>query len=284
MFNIFSRRKPHAARLAAVLGLTIPLFFQGCINIFDPIDSPSNDAQLLSAARACFDEGDFSCAREYYGKLANNEDAKAELAFVKLDEVGAGIGSFVRALDAASGSSAGMILTVLAEQMAPFAGSSARASLLSAYQASLTISNTELKGFVQFMAGIAIAAEILAELDGAQTDKILQRETDIVANSAGCRALAAGACANALCANTSAYTWSGTGTDLNAAGSLSKNWDTLHGAISAASTGLTNMNVTNSTSQSVALATNLLNLLGTLVADARCMQWALVSTSIGVGR
>ena len=67
-------------RLFVIAGLAIPLVLQGCVNIFDPLDSPSGEAQLLSAARACFDDGDFACAREFYGKLGSNEDAIAELA------------------------------------------------------------------------------------------------------------------------------------------------------------------------------------------------------------
>ena len=277
--------KKFPARVAALLALTF--LFQGCLNIFDPLDSPSGDAQLLSAARACFDKGDFACAREYYGKLANNEDAIAETAFVKLDEQGAGIGSFVYALDAARSASAGMILTVLAEKMANGAGATKRAEIFSAYQASLQINSTVLKGFVQFMTGIALAAEIIAELDGAQADYTLQQVTDIVTNKAVCTAAGAGGCAAAAScdsANTVAYTWSGTGTDLNAASSVSKIWDTFHGAINAVNTGLTNMGVTNTTSQSVSLITNILNVLGGLGGNARCMQMALVDNSVGVGR
>ncbi len=280
MFKLKKLRTP----LAVLFGITIPLFLQGCINIFDPLDSPSGEAQLLSAARACFDDGDFACAREFYGKLGSNEDAIAELAFVKLDEQGAGIGSYVLALDAARNASSGMILTVLAEHMANGAGATKRAQILSAYQASNSITKTSLKGFVQFMAGLALAAEIIAELDGAQADFTVQKQTDIVANTSACRALSAVTCGNAVCANTSGYAWLGTNAvNLSTDTSVAKDWDTFQAAINAVNTGLTNMGVSNSTSQAVSLISSLLGVLGA-GGDARCMQWALVNTSVDVGR
>ena len=44
-------------RQSVILGF-IALLNSGC-NLFGGIDTPSGDAQLLSAARACFDQGDF---------------------------------------------------------------------------------------------------------------------------------------------------------------------------------------------------------------------------------
>jgi hypothetical protein len=57
----------------------------GC-NVFSVLDSPSGDAQLISAARACFDQGDFACARDNYSKLSDSSaDIRAsEEAFLAL--------------------------------------------------------------------------------------------------------------------------------------------------------------------------------------------------------
>ncbi|MBI3534419.1 MAG: hypothetical protein HY072_02890, partial [Deltaproteobacteria bacterium] len=67
------------------------MFLVSCPNVFDPIDNPSGDAQLLSAARACFDKGDLACAKDNYGKITGTTDAEyaaAETAFTILEENG----------------------------------------------------------------------------------------------------------------------------------------------------------------------------------------------------
>ena len=81
---------------------------------------------------------------------------------------------------------------------------------------------------------------------------ILQKSTDLVANTAGCQALNAVTCANALCANASNYTWLGTNAvNLASDTSVAKDWDTFQAAVNAVNTGLTEMGVSNSSSQTV---------------------------------
>ena len=46
--------------LAAALVL---VGLSACFNVFDPIDNPGGDEQILSAARAAFDKGDLAEAR-----------------------------------------------------------------------------------------------------------------------------------------------------------------------------------------------------------------------------
>ncbi len=134
----------------------------GC-NIFDPLDNPSGDAQILSAARACFDQGDLACARENYLKLstAYSEIQAAELAFVTFEENGATMSAFMETI---SQGGSGTALTSLAERMAP--GSEAkRLALTTAVKNAVAgiTTNTELRGLVRFLGGVAVAAEVLAE-------------------------------------------------------------------------------------------------------------------------
>src|SRR5205809_424094 len=89
-----------------------------CINLFDPIDNPSGEGQLLSAARAAFDKGDMATARELYGK-AGGETALSETIFLDLDGCGADIGALASALSKASDASGtpGIMINVMAEHM-----------------------------------------------------------------------------------------------------------------------------------------------------------------------
>ena len=67
-----------------VIFLSLLAAASGC-NLFDPLDSPTSDAQLISAARACFDRGDLVGIQ---GKLVwrkattKQGDTKGELAIL----------------------------------------------------------------------------------------------------------------------------------------------------------------------------------------------------------
>ena len=79
-----------------------------CLNVFSPIDSPSGDAQFLSLARACFDQGDIDCANKYYAKVSGTteaETAAAEEAFTILDKNGATMGALMQSLGCGASSS-----------------------------------------------------------------------------------------------------------------------------------------------------------------------------------
>ncbi len=190
--RIFARPR-HAWSLPVSSCLALTLGLLGC-NVYAPFDKPSGDAQLLSAARACFDRGDMGCAREMYGKLSANQSevAASELAFVMLDEAGLGMGEFMTALgngQAAPG------LTKLAGHLSSTAGTAKRQAIYSAYlQINQIPTNRELRGLVRFVAGIGLAAEILAEQSGG--DAILQK-TDLANAPATCNTtlVLAAACA-----------------------------------------------------------------------------------------
>jgi hypothetical protein len=223
--------------LFSVLGLSALGFgLSACVNMFDPIDNPSGDAQILSAARAAFDQGDIADARELYGKLAGNQIAISELIFVDLDACGANIGAFGSAL--ANGTdSAGSILTILGERMAPAHSTTCFATLLAAYKASLNLTDPNVKGFTGFLAALAIAGEVLANNTNVQDGSLLK--ADFVLTD-GCDA------ATSLCTGTCVVSdgiSAAAPVTLSSATTLTATWGTLQGALSAASDALTLMGI-----------------------------------------
>lgn len=184
-----------------LIALVSTIALSGCPNVFDPLDNPSGEAQLLSAARAAFDRGDYSEARELYGKIPGNETARAEEAFVTLDEEGLGTSALVIAIAGAQDGSVGEILTRLAESAASAGtapGTTKRTALTNAYRSIAQITNTDLRGFVQFVIGMAIAAELLAEQTGVAADKIFNK-SDFAATGTTCAASGGGCAASAAC-------------------------------------------------------------------------------------
>ncbi len=145
----------------SVLALGMTPALSGC-NVFSFIDKPSGDEQILSAARACFDQADYACAREYYAQLSGSyADIRAsEEAFLILAENGATMADFMETFGSGGG---GEALTALAERMAP--GSVAkRLKVQNAFRKYDEITgNPSLKALVRFVGSVALAAEFLAE-------------------------------------------------------------------------------------------------------------------------
>lgn len=163
----------------------------GC-NFFSLFDSPSGDTQLLSAAEACLDRGDYTCASRYYGLLStsNSDEANAGAAFTLLDENGVGTKPFMQAI--LGGTTAGSIITQLINDLSYNSGASTRLSLFRAYQKCLLINNTRLQGLVRFITATALFSEILSE-DAATPGNF--KKSDLVSDPTTClTTLSAPAC------------------------------------------------------------------------------------------
>jgi hypothetical protein len=147
--------------------LSIALTGLSSCNAFDPLDNPGSDPQYLSAARACFDKGDFACARENYSKLSSSyqDTVTAEESFISLDEEGASMGAIMEFVGNLSDKGTGEALTIFANRLAPGAGVNRRVAIWKAYSAAANggIKNADLKNFVIFVSSLSLAAEILAE-------------------------------------------------------------------------------------------------------------------------
>jgi len=155
--------------------------FTGCNNIFSSSDKPIGNAQILSAARAAFDKGNYDEARNLYQQLPDDEGdiKKSESAFLIMTQQDV---SMMTLIEFVGNKANGQALTKLAEHLASGAGEARRLALYEAYTQHKTITDTNLKGFVQFTTSLALLAEVLAE--AASTDGIL-RKTNLV-NSASC--------------------------------------------------------------------------------------------------
>lgn len=184
-------------KITTLLSLAALLLSSSCtFNIFDPIDGPGDDPdQLLSAARACFDNGDFECAAEFYGKLEGTtygEQAAAEQAFAILDQNGAGMKAFMKALGGGGGG--GAALTKMTNALLEEGGGSEarRLAIYEAYrQVDLIPNNAALRGLVRFIAAFATLAEMLAEEAGS--DGVFAA-SDLVTNPGGCTSVVAAGC------------------------------------------------------------------------------------------
>ena len=184
-------------RLLPALALgTVAFAVTGCLNLFDPIDNPTNPQQLISKARACFDQADYPCALEYYQRAADSDPdtANSGAAFVLLTQAGAGMGEFLGDFGN-GGKSPGGAIGKLAGTLSNGGGAEKRLNLLHAYQKTGAISNIKLKGLVGFVASISLISELLGET--ARTPGSFAG-TDLAKDPAACKAAAAGLAAGNL--------------------------------------------------------------------------------------
>ena len=149
------------------LFLLFSLLLSGC-NLYSSMDSPSGDVQVLSAARACFDKGDYTCASSYYAKLSTtfSDQENSELALLNLDQVGASAGTFLSAVVNGSGN-AGSLITSLANGLNTFytaqllnpngsrKGAATRLVIFHAYLTASAIQNPKLQGLIRFVSSFA---------------------------------------------------------------------------------------------------------------------------------
>ncbi len=249
----------------------------GCPNLYKVVDKPSGDAQILSAARAAFDRGDIQEARDLYAKLGSNETAIAETVYTNIDDCGGGIEAVGAALGAATTGSAGVILTVMGEKMNARRGTACFATLLAAYRTTQTLTDVTLKNFSGFLAALAIAGEVLANNSGITNTGSLAK-TDIVSNGTTCVSGSCGACA--VTSKGITYT---AAANINTGGdaTITATSGTLHAAMLAANTALTNLGISAGPSSSLIAALKDLN---PAVADSNALGYSCALNSIGVGR
>lgn len=260
----------------------------GC-NVFDPLDTPTNDVQLTTAARACFDQGDLTCARQYYNKLTkdSNDIKHSELAFATLDENGVGMGAF---LDAFGGGGGGAGITNLSNRLAGSgkAVPATRLALYQAFQHVASIKNAGLRGLVRFTTATAIIAQIMSEGvgDNGKLDK-----GDYVANVTACAATTSTTCAASTdCNSIGGFLVAGANIDFENTTEAAVTGQTtvgmLNGAITQVDTALGGSEIGASGKFGTgagSFASTLKNLGGVLSLDAgaRCYRYQMLSLSIG---
>ena len=257
----------------------VSLLLNSC-NVYSPLNSPSGDEQILSAARACLDQADYSGALVLYQKLSSNysNTVASESAYAILDENGADFGAIASSFGKSPN---GKGLSALANAMILGAGETRRLALYQAYQkAALITGNPTLQGFVKFMASIALAAEMLAENAGADS---IMSYSDLAEGGSSCTTTACGlgqaSCNAATGGKFSTSVFAG----LDAAQPTGTNpsLDQLYSAITQAVSGLSAMGAAGGTSSSFThlLGTDGLPSVGTM--QAACFRATLIAQGIG---
>ena len=164
------------------IGSFLFIFLSGC-NFWGWMDIPRGNAQLLSAARGCLDEGDFGCALRYYRKLPDSmiEVRNSEQAFTILAQYGITVDIWLDAYLNTEGS-AGPV-NYFANLLIDKAGESARSDLYDAWKLGFDIpSGTDTgdyRNLTRFITATVLYSEILAEQAGNDGDAALFQDTDL---------------------------------------------------------------------------------------------------------
>ena len=166
-----------------IFAVSLPLV--GC-NIYGKLDKPKGDPQLLSAARACFDQGDFECAGNYYSQLSSSslDQANTEGAFEILASNGASVGTFMKAIIKYP-EDPGKLITYLSNSLTNTAGQSLRLDLFHAFQKYKTISTSGGQGLVAFITSLTLLSELLAEASIVRGNL---QQSDLASNPSQCLA------------------------------------------------------------------------------------------------
>ncbi len=176
------------SKVAAIVGVSFSL--TAC-NIYKFMDKPSSDLQILSAARACFDQGDLNCALDYYGKLS--DDSKniriAEQAFVKLAQNNAGMKEFLQTAGTGIGGTSLNTLASLVFTSGTTAQTTRRNEIIAAYNTAANITDTNMAALVRFASMYALLGAVLGELSSDGTLNM----NEIAASGSACKS--SGGCA-----------------------------------------------------------------------------------------
>jgi hypothetical protein len=150
------------------------IVLSGC-NLYGGLSSPSGDQQILSAARAALDQGDYADAIKFYGQLSSSaaDTALAETAYADLDQQNAGMQSYAGAFGKGT-TNVGPAITTFAESLIP-AGQTRRVAIWTAFNEQVNIKDPKLKALVRFLGSLSFAAEILAETSSNGT-KIMKAD------------------------------------------------------------------------------------------------------------
>lgn len=285
--------KTQLSFLTVLLVLLAASMIAAC-NIFDPFDSPTSDTQLLSAARAYFDKGEFDKAAEMYAKISGDKaDAvNADTAFRMVDQYGAPMSQFMISFGTGE-VGIGNALTSLANHMVSTGGTpgeTKRLQILEAFQRVSGITDPATRGVVRFVTAAAMVSEILSEVAGLASPIGSVTPADIVSTP--------NVCTNALldCNVTSECDQPASGLD-KAAGPLARMPATGTSGFTGAATldmiGAAFKEIDVALNQEIGsggtLGNNFLNFITTLSTTftavvqtaPRCARQALVQNGIG---
>jgi hypothetical protein len=276
--------KVNSKKLKNFVLISSALFSLSSCNLLGFMDKPSGDAQLLEAARACLDKGDFTCARDYYQALSNSY-ADVKVSETSLTTLGENNIFFMADLFEALGSGTGGAnsLVTLAETLAARSKTDAttRTTIQTIYANEAAITDSTLKAYSQLISSLSMFSSLLASAVGAD-GKLTA--SDIVIDPTACKAANCTTTVTTECnmpvgsslvnEDASEVTDLATSTNWNSSNSISK----IKFAASAADTAVSTL--TSSSGSGIFSALNALGGLGggATAAAARCSRQALITT------
>ncbi len=261
--------------------------FSGCINIFDPVDTPSGDEQVLAAARACFDDGDLDCAADFYKQLSNSfvDRKNTEEAFLILERAGIGMSFFIQAFgDGGGGRGLGKLANLLSGNAAVV---SRRTTIFEAFKKHDAIQDRNLRNFLKFVTALTFAAHILAEEHRADTTDGFTG-ADFVLTPAACKTIDVASCAGeATCGRPVASTLDDTAapatsdTEMTSSDTISgqRTLLMLHKALLAVDQAIRQIGVGGKFSTSLGSFTGQIALLSG-ISNSNCYRWLLASNGV----
>lgn len=253
----------------------------GC-NIFEKFDEPEGDSQVLAAARACFDEGDYQCALQNYAKLtsATNDVKYSEEAFLIITRQGLGMSNFYSAFGQGGD---GRSLTKLANGLID-PSPTKRGLFFEAYKKGDLISNRNLRGLVYFIASVAVAANVIAEGRG---DGEFAYYPDLTAGS-GCYqssdCITDAACNAGIGITDTGTTVTFSSQTVSGMQSGPATLNHIKGALAAATEALNLLEVSGRFSSGSLAFANLissLSLTAGVAAQERCFRYLLIDQGVG---
>ena len=168
-------------------------------NLYDSLDKPSGDQQLLAYARSCLNRGDYVCAQDAYAKLSNsmsdiriNEQGITTLAQNNLFS----IQDLISVLGDGTGS--GASIRNLAELIAGRSRANAanRQIIQSVYSSAANINDSSLRAYLRFISATAMFAAVLGA--AAEGDNVISLN-ELAATGATCKLTSTTCAASATC-------------------------------------------------------------------------------------
>ncbi len=178
-----------------VIVALIAVFTLSSCNLMSFMDKPSGDFQLLDAARACLDKGDYACARDYYQALSSSY-ADVKVSETTLTNLAGDNIFFMADLIKSMGTGTGGVNSFisLAETFSSRGKTTGaiRTTIQAEFKNSNSITDTTLRAYMKFITSISMMAQVLSNAVGS--DGVLTAD-DFAVNASTCKAAATAVCA-----------------------------------------------------------------------------------------
>lgn len=168
-----------------LLALVLCTQLMGC-NIFELVDIPNDDEEYISRAKACLDQRDHDCAREYYKKISDKhrDERNFGLIVTTLDEQDVDMEDIAASFGAGN-KAGGALITSLVNRLATTGHAERKKNAIAeAYKMVPEITgNAQLRGLARFTVAIATMALLLVQAAGDDGEL---KKSDLVTDWPAC--------------------------------------------------------------------------------------------------